>query len=1084
MANCEKCGATLGSLNLGGLCPRCLIASGLEEGEPGLADTSRIDNPFFQRSFGDYDLLEEIARGGMGVVYKARQRILLRTVALKVLTSGEFASPQYVQRFRAEATAAARLQHPNIVSIHEIGEHDGVRYFTMDFVEGPNLTQFMGGRALEAKRAAVWVKTIAEAIAYAHQQGILHRDLKPSNVLIDPFGEPRVTDFGLAKELTGGSDLTVTGQVLGTPGFMPPEQADASWGAVTTKSDVYSLGAILYFLLTARAPFVAGSLQEILRQVMTEDPVAPRLLNPEVPRDVETICLKCLERDSGRRYESAQALAEDLLRFLAGEPILARPISAAGVFIRWCRRRPALAAAWMLAGILTIASTTAAIIINKQREDVSSALARVQTAETAGRERLREARIAEARAVRRTRIPGRRERMLAALKEAAGIRPGPDIRDEAIAALTLADVREIERWDMNAGAPIHATFDPSGRVVAEQYLGFAGGEATMAGFAGGEATIMPWAGKTPLSKLGIFNTNRAVGTLRFSNDGEWVMARLADNSVRIWQVTNGQPVLSLTNRPYPGVLEALEADNDDYVFAPDKKFFAVGLPVHGVSLHRSLDGAEIARWEGTNLYTTLRMAPDGRHLAAGNIWAANASWVDILEIPSLKRLHRLDLLAPFSGVAWSADARSVAVVSSDTTVALFDIAKGTLLRKLSCPGVGPGEVNFLGGASMLALRGKGTTLRLVDAATGLEELVINDYSNSQITPLPGGDSFVISSVAGVARRMVLERPVGLRTFPPPTPDGYEYGGFNHCLDFTPDGRWVVTSHGRYTLVRDARNGELLDTSDSGHPSGVEFATIILFDEGRSLLRLSTITGFHRQDLAVDAEGVPHLVRTEDIPFEPGWIICDHRPDNRLLLVRPEKNEVMVVSWNGHTVEPISRWQVKGAGAGAFSPDGTEAIINCNGMGPDSAQYKLRLYRVSDGAVLKDLPAPISADVAWSADGKTVLTSNGQAQSILWDTSNWTRRATITGEMGGDATTFCFSPDGKYTVIGHQNSIALVDLDGRVFANWELPKANGFPAAIRFLPDRQHFAVLGNDSQIDVVDPEALRRGVAAIGINW
>ncbi|HTH46625.1 MAG TPA: serine/threonine-protein kinase, partial [Candidatus Limnocylindria bacterium] len=194
----------LASAGLGGLCPRCLFADGLVDDEPGAdgpatSDSTHFSNPFFQRSFGDYDLLAEVARGGMGVIYRARQRSLNRIVALKVLSSGEFASPEFVQRFRAEATAAARLQHPNIVAIHEVGEHDGVRYFTMDFVEGPNLGQYMAGRTLPPERAAGYLKTIAEAIQHAHQQGILHRDLKPSNVLIDPFGEPRVTDFGLAK---------------------------------------------------------------------------------------------------------------------------------------------------------------------------------------------------------------------------------------------------------------------------------------------------------------------------------------------------------------------------------------------------------------------------------------------------------------------------------------------------------------------------------------------------------------------------------------------------------------------------------------------------------------------------------------------------------------------------------------------------------------------------------------------------------------------------------------------------------------------------------------------------------------------
>ena len=340
MAKCEKCGTPFKSPALGGLCPRCLMADALGATDaPKAGDTSRMTNPYFARTFGDYEVLAEVARGGMGVIYKARQRSLGRIVAIKVLSSGEFASPEYVRRFRAEAEAAARLQHPNIVAVHEVGQQDGVRFFSMEFVDGPNLAQFQAGRALPPARAAAILKPLAEAIHYAHQKGILHRDLKPSNVLIDPFGEPRITDFGLAKQLGGDSDLTAVGQVLGTPGYLPPEQADTSHGPLTPAADVYSLGAILYYMLTARAPFAAGSLRETLRQMLGSDPVPPRTLNPEVPRDLETICLKCLQRSPARRYPTAQALAEDLRRFLADEPIIARPATVVEDLLRWCRRR-------------------------------------------------------------------------------------------------------------------------------------------------------------------------------------------------------------------------------------------------------------------------------------------------------------------------------------------------------------------------------------------------------------------------------------------------------------------------------------------------------------------------------------------------------------------------------------------------------------------------------------------------------------------------------------------------------------------------------------------------------------------------
>src|SRR5262245_25325723 len=296
-------------------------------------------------SFGEYDLVDEIARGGMGVVYKARQRSLNRIVAVKMILAGPLAGKEFVQRFRTESAAAAILQHPNIVAIHDVGVHEGRHYFSMDYVEGRSLAQLVGQQPLAPARAARYVELIAAAIHYAHERGILHRDLKPSNVLIDANDQPRITDFGLARRLDGDSSLTMTGQVLGSPNFMPPEQAGAKRGKVSRPSDVYALGGILYYLLTARAPFQADSLEHLLSQVLNTEPVSPRLLNPSVPRDLETITLKCLEKEPSRRYRTAQELADELGRFLRHEPIRARPVKAPEKVWRWCRRKPALASA-------------------------------------------------------------------------------------------------------------------------------------------------------------------------------------------------------------------------------------------------------------------------------------------------------------------------------------------------------------------------------------------------------------------------------------------------------------------------------------------------------------------------------------------------------------------------------------------------------------------------------------------------------------------------------------------------------------------------------------------------------------------
>jgi predicted Ser/Thr protein kinase len=304
------------------------------------------------RYFGDYELLEEIARGGMGVVYKARQVNLKRIVALKLILAGQLAGPQEVERFHAEAEAAAKLDHPGIVPIFEVGQHEGQHYFSMAFVDGESLARRVAQGVMEPREAASLMKKVAEAIAYAHVEGVIHRDLKPGNILLDKDGTPRVTDFGLAKRVEGESHgLTATGQVLGTPSYMPPEQAQGDNARIGPLADVYSLGAVLYCLLTGRPPFQAASAVETLLQVVARDPVGPRQLNTAVPRDLETIAMKCLEKDPARRYRSAQEFADDLERWLEGKPIRARPTTAVERVLKWANRKPASATVVAMCGL-------------------------------------------------------------------------------------------------------------------------------------------------------------------------------------------------------------------------------------------------------------------------------------------------------------------------------------------------------------------------------------------------------------------------------------------------------------------------------------------------------------------------------------------------------------------------------------------------------------------------------------------------------------------------------------------------------------------------------------------------------------
>ncbi|MBL9137038.1 MAG: protein kinase [Verrucomicrobiales bacterium] len=290
-----------------------------------------------------YELLEEIGRGAMGVVYRARQVGLDRIVAVKVLLWGQFASPESARRFEREAQAAGRLHHPNIVATHEYGVSEGQAYLSMDWIQGPNLADLVRDRPFPPARAARCVHALARAVDYAHAQGILHRDLKPSNVLVDAEDQPHLTDFGLAKRLGESLDVTLTGQPLGSPNYMAPEQAAGRHDQIGAAADIYALGAILYHCLTGRPPFLAATISATFRQAQEAEPVSPRLLNPGVPRDLETLCLKCLEKLPARRFPTAGALADELGRFLAGEPIRSRPIGPLEKGARWCRRHPGLA---------------------------------------------------------------------------------------------------------------------------------------------------------------------------------------------------------------------------------------------------------------------------------------------------------------------------------------------------------------------------------------------------------------------------------------------------------------------------------------------------------------------------------------------------------------------------------------------------------------------------------------------------------------------------------------------------------------------------------------------------------------------
>jgi hypothetical protein len=491
------------------------------------------------RYFGNYEIHHELGRGGMGVVYLARQVTLNRQVALKLIRAGVLAGDVELRRFQNEAEAVAQLDHPGIVPVYEVGEHEGQRYFCMKLVEGGSLADRLENYKYEPRAAARLVAEVAQAVHHAHLRGILHRDLKPANILIDDQSRPHVTDFGLARKVEGDSELTQSGAILGTPAYMAPEQASGRRRAVTTASDVYGLGAIFYALLTGRAPFGGDSVVETLDAVRTRPPESPSRLNAKLPHDLEVVCLKCLEKDPQRRYTSAQALAEDLRRHLAGEPILARPVGAAERARMWCRRNKGLTAL----GALLIASLIAgtgfslafAVRANKAAGLANQEATRANgQAEEAGRqrdwsERLRY--IAEINLAQRDWDAGNAEPARSRLADVAPERSGArDVRGWEWFYLDSAFRPELREFRIVGDQTWSVDFTPDGRILAS---------------AGESGDLRLWDLATGREVSNLRGHQSAMASVAFTPDGRQLASGSWDGTVRLWDLASGREAAAL-----------------------------------------------------------------------------------------------------------------------------------------------------------------------------------------------------------------------------------------------------------------------------------------------------------------------------------------------------------------------------------------------------------------------------------------------------------------------------------------------------------------------------------------------------------
>jgi serine/threonine protein kinase/WD40 repeat protein len=1025
---CPRCGVEQPSNALEGLCADCIIKVTLADLVGKNPDSPRSEIPTLPRSraqrfFGDYELLEEIASGGMGVVYRARQISLNRIVALKMIRSGLLAGDPQIKRFHAEAEAAASLDHPNIVPIYEVGEQQGQPYFAMKLIEGGSLAQRLSrgsasadldqskgfftsrlgreddemGRAgspylLHPSSLARLLATVARAVHYAHQRGILHRDLKPGNILLDAQSEPHITDFGLAKRVESSMELTLSGAVLGTPSYMSPEAAAGQSKQITTASDVYSLGAILYELLTGHPPFQAATPLATMRQVMDEEPKPPSTINLRAERDLETICLKCLEKNPQHRYSSAAALADDLERFLGHEPIRARPSTTFERGIKWMKRHPARAAALGLASLALMAFLVTVLLYNSRLQQKS-----VQMAETILRQDWQRAEelFATHKASEGLALLGRMlrdqpdnravaERILSALaRQDFALRAGPPMRTEADAGFYLAafshdgeriitgDQGGLQLWDARTSQPLTPAPTNQPLVGNQNYRLSPDGRSAAAFRTKAPLPQILYLWDVPQGRVvAQWDFDQAIQSANFSVDG-LSLSVVTSNGKQVLDtrvgraLTNGEPdnsPASLRTAAYLGIGSKWECQDQTQ-----------RLSLSNIVTHRVL-AETIQHQRGISDF---KLSPDDRRIVTGSadrtaqVWDLHLSLYAPATLPHGREHTAPRFTAEGGGaVRFSPDGSSVLTLTTDEGVKLWDARSGKLRFELH-HGSKTWDANFDPTGSRIITAGNDFCARVWDATKGQEIL------------------------------------------PPLRHEHAEYRkGYEDVFDarFSPDGSRIITSGDDQTVrIWDATSHRLVG-GPLDHESGVHYS--IMSRDGKRLLTAAARAAYlwdtrTQRQLAVltraewisDAEFSPdsrliiigsgttaYLFDAENgksrgtpIPHQGSILSVHFSPDGRYLVTSAGGGVVRV--WEARTGLPVSAIMEHSSAVDStqFSPDGQRLVAACvNGT--------TRVWDARTGLPLGDPivhPGPVYS-ACFSPNGKWILTECGDGVARLWE----------------------------------------------------------------------------------------------------